>query len=493
MIYLLFSLTVVYPEDNEEIEDFFIVLTEYQDTILPGIYLDTYPVSGEFRKGDYTLVFFPSTSLHSGYHTLMIVSGDETTRVNFVMKGVERRDFFSLSAGVFYRYSSVLSPSFSLYMSLSGYKALYGFLLAPQFSWSRDTSGFYIPFYLYAGRSPIMLCAGLFYPLGNSPFMRGRQIYGIGLGSGEKTGFFWGKIPFYKGREVFGFSLGSSPLRFIGVRTQSLDTIEPFDDWVAGLESKFNILKHRVIVAAGISVFTRDMNREVDDGLPHIPGWLFHLNTTTIPLKFTNESSFFCLELRSSKRNIKFRINGSSFYNMACPDVVQNLWMVRYTERINVDKFLLYTQLGLTSTRGNLHFLGKVGLTGMGNRLWYSFISSSFTHIFNYYFSTPFVTPQGYLLLSDLYRRFELNLVSNFPFRPGLKLDFSLNQIPMYSICSQFIIYGVSLYPELLYSDGLGFRIRVSGKAYETPWNLGIFYTAKNSSVHFQTSHRFTF
>ena len=493
MIYILLSLTVVYPEDNEEIENFFIVLSEYQDTVLPGIYLDTYPVSGEFRKGDYTLVFFPSTPLHPGYHTLMIVSGEETTSVNFVMKGGKREGFLSLSVGAFYRYSSVASPSFSSYINLSGYGENYGFLLAPQFSWNRDTSGFYVPFYVYAGKSLMMLRAGLFFPLGNSPFLRGRQIYGIGVGSGENTGVFWGKIPFLKEREVFGFSLGASSLRFIGVRTQSLDTLEPFDNWVAGLESRFNILGHSVDFGTGISVYTRDMYRIPDEGMPHIPGWLFHLNTTTIPMIPTIESSFLGIEVRSSQRYITFRINGNSFYNRACPDVIQNLWMVRYTERVNIDKFHLFTHLGLTNTGSNLYFLGKVGLTGMGNRLWYSFISSSSTHILNYYLNIPFVTPQGYIMVSDLYRRCELNLVSNLPFRPGLKMDFSLNQIPMYSISSQFIIYGINLYPEAIYSDGLGFRIRVSGKTFETPWNLGIFYTGGNSSVQFQTSHRFSF
>ena len=126
MIFIILSLLIVHPEEGEEVEDVFIVLSEYRGTSIPRIFIDERIVTGKYKRGDFTIVFFPSAQPPPGYHTLTIITENDTVTVNFFLKG-SRRERFYISAGFFYRYSGLELPYLSSHLHISRYENYYGF------------------------------------------------------------------------------------------------------------------------------------------------------------------------------------------------------------------------------------------------------------------------------------------------------------------------------------------------------------------------------
>lgn len=507
MIILLFSILLVYPDNNEIIDDLFIVISEIGETLDFKITLDGSEIRGDFEISENTLIIRPE-NIGYGNHTITLFTPTDTISHNFlyivrtekvVKEKKERKSRTNYELGFFANHISTNpdNPIIEVFGGLSGYYPYFNYkiylnsfdLYSEHQLKSQFRLAFDLPFF--------SLILGDQYPKLSRIALNSRRITGLSLNLFKEIGFLYGDMTIKRGdtpqSSVIGFVLGpqdnrNNYFRFTVLRGRELNpSSTPYDNAVIGLNTGFRLFSY--VIDGGIFGSLYTMNRNLNDTILNFPKAIFTVNSSTVPLMPTTDILSYYLDIYSSGRRFSFTHYGKSFYNRMNYGVIQGLWKFEYYDVYNFNEYVLALNIALSKIY-DFSFRFHTSFSFPYNSLIYVLNSShGLSHAISWNFN-KFMNTNTYLYLGNTNR---LTTTFTYPFivEPSLKIEFSKGSKPYYEIGAGYRMKYFYVNPKISYYNGsiagiLGFNAYYRNLSF----NLNFQYSSINYRIFISSYYR---
>ncbi len=505
MIFLFLSILLVYPDNNEIIDDIFIVISEIGETLDFNVKIDGLDIKGDYEISENTLIIRPE-NLDYGIHTITLFTPSDTITHTFTYVSKEDRKKEKISRksntdyelGFFINHIST-NPDNPIIEGFGGIEGIY-----PRFNYKiyLNTYDLYSESQLksqfkFAFNLPfISLTIGDQYPNLSRIALSSRRITGIYLDLFKEIAFLYGDMTIRRGNtpqsSIIGVILGPQNknnffrLTFLRGR-ELLPSSTPYDNAVLGLSMGFKILSYTAEGGIFGSIYT--MDRSLNDSILNFPNTIFTINGSTIPLIPTTDILSYYFDIYSKSRRFSFTRFGRSFYNKMNYGVVQGLLKFEYYDLYSFGDYILSFNIFLSKIYDYSFRLNTSFSFPYNSIIYIMNLSNGFSHAISWSFNR-FINTNTYLYLGNT-KRLTLNFSYPFVVEPSLKFEFSKGYKPYYEMGLGYRMKFFYINPKISYYNGsvagiLGFN------AYyrKLSLNLNLQYSSINYRLFLSSYYR---
>lgn len=469
MIFLIFSILLVYPDNNEKIDDLFIVISEIGETLDFNITIDGLNITGDYEISENTLIIRPQ-NVDYGIHTITLFTPYDTISHTFTYiiseeitkKKIVKNSKTIYELGFFANHISTNpdNPIIEVFGGLSGFYPYFNYRIYLNTYDLYSDEQLKSQFRLSCSLPFLSVILGDQYPELSRLALNSRRITGLYLGLFKKIGFFYGDMTRKRGdtpqSTITGFLFGPQDkkenyFRLTLLRGRELNpSSTPYDNAVLGLNIGVKLFSY--VIDGGIfgSIYT--MDRNLKDTIINLPEAIFTVNSSTIPLFPTKDILSYYLDIYNSNRRFNFTHYGKSFYNRMNYGVIQGLWKFEYYDIYRFNDYILSVNMSLSKIN-NYSFRFHTSFSFPYNSILYILnAGNGLSHTVSWGFSR-FININTYLYLGNSKR---ITLTYSYPFiiEPSLKLEFSKGSKPYYEIGAGYRFKYFYINPRVSYYNG---------------------------------------